>query len=185
MRAPSSKRMKQTSLLAAPGKMEAPPRAPHGNWERRTGSQLMRRVRQARGSVALAAGLVPVVRQDVAITWLQVACLDESDALAARVRAKHPRDVFHLAQGRLASVGIAAAGADRKGNAGACTGKLSAVYDAVLQAGPLNDSGMATGEAEGRLPMLNGAALNLKAHGRGFLARRCVSLAPPFVFLAS
>jgi hypothetical protein len=33
--------MKQTSLSAAPGQMEAPPRAPHGEVEGRTGSQLI------------------------------------------------------------------------------------------------------------------------------------------------
>jgi hypothetical protein len=32
------------SLSAAPGKMEAPPRAPHGEVEGRTGSQLIRGV---------------------------------------------------------------------------------------------------------------------------------------------
>ncbi len=43
---PPNKRMKQTSLSAAPGKMEAPPRAPEGRTDGRTGSQLMRRVRR-------------------------------------------------------------------------------------------------------------------------------------------
>jgi hypothetical protein len=37
--------MKLTSLSAAPGQMEAPPRAPHGQMEGRTGSQLIRGVR--------------------------------------------------------------------------------------------------------------------------------------------
>jgi hypothetical protein len=44
--APPNKRMKLTSLSAAPGQMEAPPRAPHGKAERRTGSQLIRGVRR-------------------------------------------------------------------------------------------------------------------------------------------
>jgi hypothetical protein len=41
---PPNKRMKLTSLSAAPGKMEVPPRAPHGEVEGRTGSQLIRGV---------------------------------------------------------------------------------------------------------------------------------------------
>jgi hypothetical protein len=36
--------MKLTSLSAAPGKMEVPPRAPHGEVEGRTVSQLIRGV---------------------------------------------------------------------------------------------------------------------------------------------
>jgi hypothetical protein len=43
---PSNKRMKLTSLSAAPGKMEAPPRAPAGKRDGRTGSQLIRGVRR-------------------------------------------------------------------------------------------------------------------------------------------
>jgi hypothetical protein len=43
--APSNKRMKLTSLSATPGQMEVPPRAPHGQVEGRTGSQLIRGVR--------------------------------------------------------------------------------------------------------------------------------------------
>jgi hypothetical protein len=40
-----NKRMKQTSLAAAPGwQDEVPPRAPHGQREGRTGSQLIRGV---------------------------------------------------------------------------------------------------------------------------------------------
>jgi hypothetical protein len=45
---PSNKRMKQTSLSAAPGQMEAPPRAPQGQVEGRTGSQLIRGVGRTR-----------------------------------------------------------------------------------------------------------------------------------------
>jgi len=41
-----NKRMKQTSLSAARGQMEAPLRAPHGALEGRTGSQLIRGVRR-------------------------------------------------------------------------------------------------------------------------------------------
>ena len=45
MLVPQNKRMKQTSLSTAPGQMEAPSRAPHGEVEGRTGSQLIRGVR--------------------------------------------------------------------------------------------------------------------------------------------
>jgi hypothetical protein len=41
---------------------------------------------------------------------------------------------------------------------------------------------MATGETEGRLPALYRAALDLDAHGSVFLARRCVSWAPPVMY---
>jgi hypothetical protein len=44
-----NKRMKQTSLSAARGQMEAPLRAPHGEAEGRTASQLIRGVRPTRG----------------------------------------------------------------------------------------------------------------------------------------
>jgi hypothetical protein len=44
---PHNKRMKLTSLSAVPGQMEAPPRAPHGKIEGRTGSQLIRGVSPA------------------------------------------------------------------------------------------------------------------------------------------
>jgi hypothetical protein len=43
---PSNKRMKLTSLSATPGQMEAPPRAPEGRMDARTGSQLIRGVSQ-------------------------------------------------------------------------------------------------------------------------------------------
>jgi hypothetical protein len=45
VRRPPNKRMKQTSLSAARGQMEAPLRAPQGKVEGRTGSQLIRGVR--------------------------------------------------------------------------------------------------------------------------------------------
>jgi hypothetical protein len=45
---PQNKRMKQTSLSAARGQMEAPLRAPHGQVEGRTGSQLIRSVGRTR-----------------------------------------------------------------------------------------------------------------------------------------
>jgi hypothetical protein len=52
----SIKAMKLTSLSAAPGKLEAPPHAPHGWAEGRTGSQLIAGVRQTwrKGGGALA-----------------------------------------------------------------------------------------------------------------------------------
>jgi hypothetical protein len=43
-RLPPNKRMKLTSLSAAPGKMEVPPRAPAARMDGRTGSQLIRGV---------------------------------------------------------------------------------------------------------------------------------------------
>ena len=47
-REPSNKRMKLTSLVAAPGwQDEVPPRAPHGKVEGRSGSQLIRGVGRA------------------------------------------------------------------------------------------------------------------------------------------
>jgi hypothetical protein len=48
-RAPSKKRMKLTSLVAAPGwQDEVPPRAPHGKLEGRSASQLVAGVRPTR-----------------------------------------------------------------------------------------------------------------------------------------
>ena len=41
-----NKRMQLTSLSAAPGELEAPPRAPAAGTNGRTGSQLIRSVRQ-------------------------------------------------------------------------------------------------------------------------------------------
>ncbi len=49
-------RMKQTSLSRAPGQMEAPSRAPHGEVEGRTGSQLIRSVGQTTGVSADGLG---------------------------------------------------------------------------------------------------------------------------------
>jgi hypothetical protein len=46
--------MKLTNLSAAPGQMEAPFRAPHGQTEGRTGSQLIRGVRQTTAEYTLA-----------------------------------------------------------------------------------------------------------------------------------
>jgi hypothetical protein len=45
--------MKLTSLSAAPGQMEAPPRAPHGKVEGRTGSQLIRGVRRTQDGASV------------------------------------------------------------------------------------------------------------------------------------
>jgi hypothetical protein len=53
-RAPSNKRMKLTNLSAARGLMEAPPRAPQGQMEGRTGSQLIRGVRRTPWARGLA-----------------------------------------------------------------------------------------------------------------------------------
>jgi hypothetical protein len=48
--------MKQTSLSAARGQMEAPLRAPHGQVEGRTGSQLIRGVRRTPGERGVGRG---------------------------------------------------------------------------------------------------------------------------------
>jgi hypothetical protein len=57
---PPNKRMKQTSLSAARGEMEAPLRAPHGRVEGRTGSQLIRSVRRTGGGRVRTAFAIAV-----------------------------------------------------------------------------------------------------------------------------
>ncbi len=75
--------MKQTSLSAAPGQMEAPPRAPHGKRERRTASQLMRRVRRTGGWLAGTGATTVGIVKDVAVVPFDEAAAERFAEVAA------------------------------------------------------------------------------------------------------
>src|SRR5262249_4930447 len=102
--------------------------------------------------------------QSVALRIGQLRRADESDLVAPRIGAQDPRGVLHVAQRRLAPIGIAGAGSHRKRDAGFVI-EPSAVDDLVTQPRAPDDRRVAAGLAEWSVAAADGASTNLYTHG--------------------
>jgi hypothetical protein len=92
--------------------------------------------------------------------------VNEADLVLSGVSPKHPCDLLHLPERRLAPVGVSGTGDYGKGNTGAAARKAAAIDDLIAKGSSGHDGCVATAQAEGRLPVLCRATDNLQAHGR-------------------
>ncbi len=92
--------------------------------------------------------------------------MNKANLVLSGVGSKHPGDLLHLPERRLAPVGIPATGDYWKGNAGVAARKATAIDDVVAKSNSGHVGCVATAQAEGGFPVLCRAADNLQAHGK-------------------
>src|SRR5688572_4071481 len=96
---------------------------------------------------------------------LQLPCLYEPDLVLPSVGPQDPRDLLHLANGRVAPIGVSGTGDDGEGDARTGCGEALALDDLVLEGDSLDDSGMAAGATQRGLSVSCRASDDLQTHG--------------------